>query len=114
MRSTACSPASMSTPESAYVTPFAVDAPFVVMRAELAIGSRTLGERLGLVEHGALTRAQRFGNALATTLLRVGYAHHATDLGPFRAVTTRALAELRMDDRNFGWTVQMQARAAVL
>lgn len=80
--------------------------------AELAIGSRTLGERLGLVEPGALTAPQRFGNALATTLLRVLFGTHFSDLGPYRAITLKALRSLEMDDRDFGWTVQMQARAA--
>ncbi len=81
-------------------------------RADLVIGSRTLGERLGLVEPEALTAAQRFGNRLATLILRALLMHSATDLGPFRAVTTAALATLEMDDHGFGWTVQMQARAA--
>jgi glycosyltransferase involved in cell wall biosynthesis len=83
-------------------------------RADLVIGSRALGERFGLVEPGALAPAQRFGNRLATTLLRLMLLHHATDLGPFRALTREALAALRMDDQGFGWTAQMQARAARL
>jgi glycosyltransferase involved in cell wall biosynthesis len=81
-------------------------------RADLVIGSRSLGRRFGLVEEGALTPAQRFGNALATFILRVAYLHHATDLGPFRAVRRTALDALAMDDDGYGWTVQMQARAA--
>lgn len=88
-------------------------APIVKGRADLVIGSRTLGARLGLVEEGALTAPQVFGNALATLLLRVLYGHHASDLGPFRAITRAALDVVRMDDRGFGWTVQMQARAAL-
>ena len=81
-------------------------------RADLVIGSRTLGQRLGLVEAGALTRPQVLGNRLATTLLRLAYGHHASDLGPFRAISWPALTELAMNDRGFGWTMQMQARAA--
>lgn len=81
-------------------------------RADLVIGSRALGERLGLVEPGSLTRPQRLGNALATTALRWLLLHHASDLGPFRAVRAAALRDLAMDDEGFGWTVQMQARAA--
>lgn len=88
-------------------------APLVKGRADLVIGSRTLGARLGLVEHDALTGPQVFGNALAALLLRVLYGHHASDLGPFRAITRAALDVVRMDDRGFGWTVQMQARAAL-
>jgi glycosyltransferase involved in cell wall biosynthesis len=89
-------------------------APLRRARADLVIGSRTLGERFGLVEPGSLTPVQRFGNRLATTLLRVLLLHAATDLGPFRAVTKKALDDLGMDDRGFGWTIQMQARAARL
>lgn len=79
---------------------------------DLAIGSRALGERLGLVEEGALTAPQRFGNALATTLLRLWFGTHFSDLGPYRAITASALRRLAMNDPDFGWTVQMQARAA--
>jgi glycosyltransferase involved in cell wall biosynthesis len=80
--------------------------------ADMVIGSRELGVRNGLVEEGALTTPQRAGNRLATTLLWLGYKQHATDLGPFRAIKKRALDALRMDDEGFGWTIQMQARAA--
>lgn len=88
--------------------------PIVERRAELVVGSRALGQRLGRVERGALMPAQRFGNGLATVLLWWTLGQRTTDLGPFRAVTTAALDRLRMDDRGFGWTVQMQARAARL
>jgi glycosyltransferase involved in cell wall biosynthesis len=86
--------------------------PIVHGEADLVIGSRALGERLGWVEKGALTPPQRFGNRLSTNLLRVLFGVHFTDLGPFRAITREALNTLGMDDPNFGWTVQMQARAA--
>ncbi len=82
--------------------------------ADLVIGSRALGQRLGWVEPGALTGPQRFGNALSATLLQVGYGVQYSDLGPFRAVRRPALERMAMDDMNFGWTVQMQARAARL
>ena len=75
---------------------------------DLVIGSRVLGE----AEAGALTPLQRFGNALATRLLRVCFGARHTDLGPFRAVRWAALERLGMRDRGFGWTVEMQARAA--
>lgn len=81
---------------------------------DLVIGSRALGEQLGLVEAGALTAPQRFGNALATTLVRLLFGTHFSDLGPYRAVTRVALERLEMDDPDFGWTVQMQVRAAAL
>ena len=78
--------------------------------AELVIGSRSRGD----AEAGALTPVQRFGNALSSTLVSVFFDAHFTDLGPFRAVTWPALQQLRMADRNWGWTVEMQARAARL
>ena len=74
---------------------------------DLVIGSRTLGRR----ERGALTIPQRFGNALACKLIHQFWRHRHTDLGPFRAIRADALAVLRMDDRTYGWTVQMQVRA---
>ncbi len=83
-------------------------APLIAAEAELAIGSRTLGER----EPGSLTPVQRFGNALATTLLRAAFGARFTDLGPFRAARWEALERLAMRDRDYGWTVEMQARAA--
>lgn len=83
-------------------------APIVGGEAELVIGSRARGE----AERGSLTLPQRFGNRLACALLRAGFGAAYTDLGPFRAITASALRSLRMDDRDFGWTVQMQARAA--
>jgi glycosyltransferase involved in cell wall biosynthesis len=76
--------------------------------ADLAIGSRMLGQR----EPGSLTPHARFGNALATTLIRLVYRARYTDLGPFRAVTWDALQGLNMQDRDFGWTVEMQVKAA--
>ena len=76
--------------------------------ADLVIGSRVLGQR----EPGALTPHARFGNALATLLIWLMYRVRYTDLGPFRAVTWEALIGLRMRDRDFGWTVEMQVKAA--
>jgi glycosyltransferase involved in cell wall biosynthesis len=83
-------------------------APLVAGRAELVIGSRAPGLR----EPGALTATQRFGNALATLLLRLLFGARFSDLGPFRAVRREALDRLGMRDRDYGWTVEMQARAA--
>ena len=85
-------------------------APILCGEAELVIGSRVLGKR----ERGALTPQQRFGNWLACTLMRWFWGTRYTDLGPFRAITRQALAQLKMDDRGYGWTVQMQIRAARL
>jgi glycosyltransferase involved in cell wall biosynthesis len=75
--------------------------------ADLVIGSRMLGKR----EPGALLPQARFGNALACLLVRVVFGHRYTDLGPFRAIRWEALRELEMEDRNFGWTVEMQVKA---
>lgn len=83
-------------------------APILTTDAQLVIGSRMLGAS----EAGALTPVQRFGNRLATGLLGLLYGLPATDLGPFRAVRWVALEALAMRDRDFGWTVEMQARAA--
>jgi glycosyltransferase involved in cell wall biosynthesis len=84
--------------------------PVVLGEADLVVGSRVLGRR----EPGALAPQARFGNALATALIRVLFGTRFTDLGPFRAVSWDALERLRMADRDFGWTVEMQVRAAKL
>ena len=73
------------------------------------IGSRTLGER----EKGALMPQQVFGNWLATTLIRWIYGYRFTDLGPFRAIKWERLLELDMRDPDYGWTVEMQVKAAM-
>ncbi|MEE2644385.1 MAG: glycosyltransferase family 2 protein [Myxococcota bacterium] len=83
-------------------------APILSGSAELVIGSRVKGG----AERGALTRTQRFGNALSCTLLRLIFGVEYSDLGPFRAIRWEALLRLEMADRDFGWTVEMQAKAA--
>lgn len=75
--------------------------------ADLVIGSRTAGSR----EPGALLPQAIFGNWLATSLIRVRWGVSFTDLGPFRAVRWSALERLQMQDRDFGWTVEMQVKA---
>ncbi len=60
---------------------------------------------------GALSLQQRFGNWLATRLIRIVWGHNYHDLGPMRVITWQALNDLRMSDRTFGWTVEMQIRA---
>ncbi|MCC7505595.1 MAG: glycosyltransferase family 2 protein [Saprospiraceae bacterium] len=75
---------------------------------DMVIGSRLLG---GL-EPGAMTLPQRFGNWLAPLLIRWFWGYRFTDLGPFRAIRYEALTNLGMVDRNFGWTVEMQVKAA--
>jgi glycosyltransferase involved in cell wall biosynthesis len=82
--------------------------PIVEGEVDMVIGSRVRGES----EAGSLTSPQRFGNWLATWLIRLIWGHRYTDLGPFRAIAMPALERLKMVDRNFGWTVEMQVRAA--
>ncbi len=76
--------------------------------ADLVIGSRTRGQS----EKGALLPQARVGNAVACTLLYWLYGVRATDLGPFRAIRWDVLTALGLRDRGYGWTVEMQARAA--
>jgi len=75
--------------------------------ADLVIGSRTLGD----TQNGALSLPQRWGNALASALIRFFWSKPVTDLGPFRAVTQEALHRINMTDRKYGWTIEMQIRA---
>lgn len=81
--------------------------PLLDGRADLVIGSRTMGD----AEPGALLPHQRLGNTLACALIRWIYGFRYTDLGPFRAIRADALRALGMRDRNYGWTVEMQVRA---
>lgn len=84
-------------------------APIIEEGAELVIGARSLD-----VERGALTPQQRFGNALACWLIRMIWGIRYTDLGPFRVIRRDALDRLQMRDETWGWTVEMQVRAARL
>ena len=76
-------------------------------QADLVLGSRTRG----CPQPGSLTPQQRFGNWLSTTIIRLIYGHAYTDLGPFRAIRREALSRLGMQDRTYGWTVEMQVKA---
>jgi glycosyltransferase involved in cell wall biosynthesis len=82
--------------------------PILEGRADLVVGSRVRGR----LEKGALTPQQRFGNWLACLLIRRLWGVAYTDLGPFRAIGRAALERLAMSDRNYGWTVEMQIKAA--
>jgi glycosyltransferase involved in cell wall biosynthesis len=77
---------------------------------DLVIGSRALG----IKEKGSMTPQQIFGNWLATRLLKLLYGVKFTDLGPFRAIRFSKLIELNMQDKTYGWTVEMQLKAAKL
>jgi glycosyltransferase involved in cell wall biosynthesis len=85
-----------------------VIAPILEDNMDMVIGSRALGES----EKGSLTTVQAFGNWLSALLLRLIYRAHFTDLGPFRAIKFDKLLELNMQDKNYGWTVEMQVKAA--
>lgn len=82
--------------------------PIAAGTADFVVGSRVLGR----AEKGALTPQQRFGNWLATRLIRAIWGVAWSDLGPFRAIRRDALDRLGMADRTFGWTVEMQIKAA--
>lgn len=75
---------------------------------DMIIGSRSLGNK----EKGAMEPQAVFGNWLATRLLKTFYGYQFTDLGPFRAIKWQKLLDLEMADQDFGWTVEMQVKAA--
>ncbi len=82
-------------------------APILAGQADLVIGSRALGD----AERGSMLPQQRFGNWLATRMIRVLFGHRYTDLGPFRALRRSTLERLQLRDPTYGWTVEMQIRA---
>lgn len=87
-----------------------VVAPIINDNVDLVIGSRALGN----LEKGAMMPQQVFGNWLATTLIKLIYNVTFSDLGPFRAIKYDALLKIDMQDKTFGWTVEMQVKAAKL
>ena len=84
--------------------------PIRLREVDFVVGSRALGN----VERGALTLPQRWGNALATSLMKVFWGGSFSDLGPFRAIERKAYERLNMQAPTFGWTVEMQVRALKL
>ena len=83
--------------------------PILSDEVDLVVGSRVLGQ----CASGALTPPQRFGNWLSCKLLRLFWGVKYTDLGPFRAIRYRSLQQLGMCDPDYGWTVEMQVKAAI-
>lgn len=83
--------------------------PILAGRSDFVLGSRLLGNR----EPGAMPLQSLLGNRLASFLMRLLWGVTYTDLGPFRAIRFDALRALQMQDRNFGWTIEMQIKAAV-
>lgn len=70
-----------------------------------------LSDRTRHAEPGALTRTQRYGNLLATTLIWGVTGHRYRDMGPFRAIRWSAIEAMHMQDPTFGWNVEMQIKA---
>jgi hypothetical protein len=85
-----------------------VIAPILAGVADLVIGSRSLGRRA----RGAQPWHAILGTRLCVGLMNALVGSRATDLGPFRAITTEALRRLELRDRDYGWTVEMQVKAA--
>tara|TARA_B100001057_G_scaffold313236_1_gene313385 strand:- start:92 stop:784 length:693 start_codon:yes stop_codon:yes gene_type:complete len=81
--------------------------PIINGAADMVIGSRNLGRK----EPGSMMPQQIFGNWLATKLISYLYGIDYTDLGPFRAIKYDTLIQLKMDDKTYGWTVEMQIKA---
>ncbi|TNF46393.1 MAG: glycosyltransferase family 2 protein [Bacteroidetes bacterium] len=86
--------------------PLLID-PILTNKADFVIGSRVGKYR----EKGSMTPQQVFGNWLATRLIRIFYGFRFTDLGPYRAIRTSSLLSLKMADKTYGWTIEMQIKA---
>ncbi|MDB9928036.1 glycosyltransferase family 2 protein [Flavobacteriaceae bacterium] len=82
-------------------------APIINGNIDLVIGSRVKELR----EAGSMTPQQVFGNWLATFLMNIFFGAKFTDLGPFRAIKYQKLLQLKMEDKTYGWTVEMQLKA---
>jgi glycosyltransferase involved in cell wall biosynthesis len=80
--------------------------------ADFVLASRLRGERLGRVDPGAMLPQARLGNRLACWLMHRIWGARYTDLGPFRVIRLEALQALSMADKTFGWTIEMQIKAA--
>ena len=81
--------------------------PIIQKDADMVIGSRAKGSR----ENGSMTLPQIFGNWLATKLMYQLYKADFSDLGPFRAIRWDKLKALKMQDEDYGWTIEMQIKA---
>lgn len=81
-------------------------APIIEQGIDFVVGAR----KKSLREPGAMTPQQIFGNGLATALMRILFGATFTDLGPFRAIQYQKLQALHMQDKTYGWTVEMQLK----
>ncbi|MGM0932125.1 MAG: glycosyltransferase family 2 protein [Bacteroidota bacterium] len=84
-----------------------IAAPIMEDEIDLVIGAR----KKELREKGSMTGPQIFGNWLATSLMKLFFGAKFTDLGPFRAIKYDKLLALEMQDKTYGWTVEMQLKA---
>jgi glycosyltransferase involved in cell wall biosynthesis len=82
-------------------------APIIEDNIDFVIGARVKSLR----ENGSMTPQQVFGNWLATFLMKLFFGAKFTDLGPFRAIKYDKLLKLNMEDKTYGWTVEMQLKA---
>ena len=82
-------------------------APIINDNIDFVIGARVKRLR----EQGSMTPQQVFGNWLATFLMKLFFGAKFTDLGPFRAIKYDKLLALKMEDKTYGWTVEMQLKA---
>ncbi len=81
--------------------------PIIENNVDFVIGARVKQLR----EAGSMTTPQIFGNWLATRLMKLFFGSTFTDLGPFRAIKYNKLLALNMEDKTYGWTVEMQLKA---
>lgn len=81
--------------------------PIIEENIDFVVGARVKKWR----EKGSMTFPQVFGNWLATTLMKLIFNSGFTDLGPFRAIKYEKLLQLEMQDKTYGWTVEMQLKA---
>ena len=81
-------------------------APIINENIDFVLGARVKEQR----EYGAMTPQQIFGNWLATALMKLFFGATYTDLGPFRAIKYEKLMALKMEDKTYGWTVEMQLK----
>ena len=81
--------------------------PILDDNVDLVIGARIKALR----EDGSMTPQQIFGNKLATFLMKLFFRSTFTDLGPFRAIKYEKLLEMEMEDKTYGWTIEMQLKA---
>jgi glycosyltransferase involved in cell wall biosynthesis len=81
-------------------------APILNDNIDFVVGARVKRLR----EKGSMTIPQIFGNWLATTLMTLFFRAKFTDLGPFRAIKYDKLLNLKMEDKTYGWTVEMQLK----